>query len=77
VIYSEMLQRLDVGEDDDPAETRLQFDRDLSVLRWQVPGGGNKYAEVEVEAGAPSWWVDDEEASQSALASMRAMGAKV
>jgi hypothetical protein len=77
VIYSEMLQRLDVGENENPAEVRLQFDRDLSVLRWQVPGGGNKYAEVEIEEGAPSWWAGDEEASQSALASMRAMGAKV
>jgi hypothetical protein len=77
VIYNEMVQRLHIGEDDDPEEVRLQFDRDLSVLRWQVPGGGNKYAEVEIEEGAPSWWAGDEEASQSALASMRAMGAKI
>jgi hypothetical protein len=77
VIYNEMVQRLHIGEDDDPEEVRLQFNRDLSVLRWQVPGGGNKYAEVEIEEGAPSWWAGDEEASQSALASMRAMGAKI
>lgn len=72
-----MVQRLDVGDDEKPEDVRRGFDRDLGVLRWQVPGGGNKYAEVEVEDGAPNWWAGDEEASQAALESMRAMGAQV
>jgi hypothetical protein len=77
VIYSEMIQRLDVKEDEKPEEVRREFDSDLGVIRWQSPGGANKYAEVEVEEGAPSWWAGDEEASQGTLASMRAMGAKI
>ncbi len=72
-----MVQRLDVKEDEKPEEVRRGFDNDLGVIRWQVPGGGNRFAEVEIEDGAPSWWAGDEEASQSALASMRAMGAQV
>lgn len=72
-----MVQRLHVGDDEDPEEVRRGFDREFGVARWQVPGGGNKLAEVEVEAGAPNWWAGDEEASQTALESMRAMGAKI
>ncbi len=72
-----MIQRLDVGEDDKPEDVRREFDNGLGVIRWQVPGGGNKYAEVEVEEGAPSWWAGDEEASQSTMNAMRAMGAQI
>lgn len=72
-----MVQRLEVGDDDKPEDVRRGFDNDLGVIRWQVPGGGNKYADVEVEEGAPAWWAGDEQASQSALDAMRAMGAQV
>lgn len=72
-----MIQRLDIGDGDKPEDIRREFDNDLGVVRWQVPGGGNKYAEVKIEEGAPSWWAGDEEASQSALNQFRAMGAKI
>jgi len=72
-----MVQRLDVGENEKPEDVRRGFDNDLGVLRWQVPGEGNKYAEEKIEEGAPSWWAGDEQASQSALEAMRAMGARV
>ena len=71
-----MVQRLDIGENDKPEDVRREFDNDLGVIRWQVPGDGNKYADVVVEEGAPSWWAGNEEASQSTLNAMRAMGAQ-
>ena len=77
MIYSEMVGRLDVGENEKPEEVRRGFDQDLGVIRWQVPGGGNRFADVKVEEGAPAWWAGDEEASESALEGMRAMGAKI
>lgn len=76
-IYFSMIQRLEPDDDGDVTAARQELDEKLSVIRWQVPGHGNKYAEVKREAGAPSWWVDDEEASQASLAAMRAMGANV
>jgi hypothetical protein len=72
-----MVERLDVKEDEKPAEVRRGFDQDLGVIRWQVPGGSNRYADIEVEEGAPAWWVGDEEASNASLDAMRAMGAKI
>ncbi len=72
-----MVSRLRVDDDEDADDVRRGFDNEFGVVRWQVPGGGNKYADVKIEEGAPSWWVDDEEASQSALATMRKMGANV
>lgn len=72
-----MIQRLKPDEEGNVAAARQELDSKLTVVRWQVPGGGNRYADVEVEEGAPSWWAGDEEASQSSLASMRAMGANV
>lgn len=73
-----MLNRIPLTEDGTPDEKAKQkLDEDLSVVRWQVPGDGNRFAEVEIEEGAPSWWAGDEEASQSNLAVMRAMGANV
>lgn len=72
-----MCQRLKPDDEGDTTAARQDLDDKLGVVRWQVPGGGNKYAEVEREAGAPSWWAGDEEASQASLAAMRAMGANV
>lgn len=71
-----MVSRLEVKDDEDAANVRREFDGDLGVLRWQVPGG-NRIAEVEIEEGAPGWWAGDEEASQASLQAMRAMGANV
>jgi hypothetical protein len=72
-----MIQRLKPDEEGNVTAARQELDDNLTVIRWQVPGGGNKYAETEREPGAPSWWVNDEEASQSSLAAMRAAGANV
>lgn len=72
-----MTQRLKTDENGDPTPARQELDQKLSVIRWQVPGHGNKFAEVEIEEGAPPWWAGDEEASQSSLAAMRAMGANI
>lgn len=72
-----MTQRLKPDDEGDVTESRRELDNELSVLRWQVPGHGNEYADAEIEEGAPSWWAGDEEASQSSLAAMRAMGANV
>jgi len=71
-----MIARLTPDENYDTTAARKELDQQLSVLRWKVPGGG-RFEDVEIEEGAPSWWVGDEEASQSSLAAMRAMGAKV
>jgi hypothetical protein len=72
-----MIQRLKPDEEGNTSASRKDLDDKLGVIRWQVPGGGNKLAEVEIEAGAPSWWAGDEEASQASLAAMRAMGANI
>lgn len=72
-----MIQRLKPDDEGDVSASRTELDNNLAVTRWQVPGGANKYAEVEREQGAPSWWAGDEEASQSSLAAMRAMGANI
>jgi hypothetical protein len=71
-----MCQRLKPDEEGNVTAARRELDSELGVIRWQVPGG-NRFAEVEIEEGAPSWWVNDEEASQASLAAMRAMGANV
>lgn len=72
-----MIERLKPDDDGDITASRKELDNELAVIRWQVPGGANKYAEVKREEGAPSWWVDDEEASQASIAAMRAMGANI
>jgi len=72
-----MLRRLKPDEENDVTAARRELDNHLGVIRWQVPGGGNRFAEVEIEEGAPSWWAGDEEASQASLAAMRAMGANI
>jgi hypothetical protein len=72
-----MLQRLQPDEEGNTSASRKELDDQLAVIRWQVPGGGNKFADVKIEEGAPSWWAGDEEASQASLAAMRAAGANV
>lgn len=76
-VYFSMIQRLKPDDEGNTVAARRELDNNLGVARWQVPGHGNKYAEIETEEGAPSWWVGDEEASQASLAAMRAMGANV
>ena len=77
VVYFSMIQRLKPDDEGNTTAARQELDDGLAVVRWQVPGGGNKYAEAEIEPGAPSWWAGDEEASQGSLAAMRAMGANI
>lgn len=72
-----MIQRLKPDEEGNVSASRTELDQELAVVRWQVPGGANEYADVKIEQGAPSWWAGDEEASQSSLAAMRAMGANI
>jgi hypothetical protein len=72
-----MIQRLEEDKDGSTLAARNALDDKLGVVRWQVPGGGNKYADAVIEEGAPSWWAGDEEASQASLAAMRAAGANV
>lgn len=72
-----MIQRLSPDDEGDTRAARQELDNELAVVRWKVPGGANRYAEAEIEEGAPSWWAGDEEASQSSLAAMRAMGASI
>lgn len=47
---------------------RKEFDNTLGVLSWAIPG--KKIRHVTRTPGAPAWWQDDEEASQSFLKSM-------
>lgn len=72
-----MIERLKPDDEGNVDPAKKEMDNNLAVIRWQVPGDANKYADVEREEGAPSWWAGNEEASQSSLAAMRAMGAKV
>lgn len=72
-----MIQRLKPDEEGNTSASRKELDDKLGVIRWQVPGGSNKYADAVIEEGAPSWWAGDEEASQASLAAMRAMGANI
>lgn len=76
MIYAYLCAHLRADDDGDTTAARQELDQELGVIRWQTPGHGNKYADTEVEEGAPAWWAGDEEASQATLAAMRSMGAK-
>lgn len=67
-----MLQRLgprDKNDDRSEEQIRREFDNALGVKRWTVPGSPAD-PEPERTDGAPDWWTDDEEASQSFLREM-------
>lgn len=65
VIYRAMIERLPA--DENGKTERPQLDNALGVTGWPTPGGA-RYV-IEREPGAPSWWLGEEEASQSFLAS--------
>lgn len=63
-----MIQRLDIGPDDDPESIRRGLDNQLGVAGWSVPGKKTRTDIPEVDPRAPLWWHGDEEASSSFLA---------
>lgn len=71
-----MLQRLDYDEDKPeeqrrkPEVIRREFDHLLGVDQWEAPMTPAYARDSQRDPGAPSWWVSDEEASQSFLAAM-------
>jgi hypothetical protein len=65
-----MLQRLIVREGQTEAQARARFDADLGVSAWALPGREHRDIEPQPDTGAPWWWVDAEDASQTFLASM-------
>lgn len=70
VIYYTMLQNLDYDQEGRrPEDIRRSFDNDLEVAQWRTPFTAEPDTDDRPE-GAPSWWVSDEEASGSFLASM-------
>jgi hypothetical protein len=73
VVYAEMLERLDYQQEGTPDSMRLtpqqvrrEFDNELQVRTWRVPGVVKAPVDDRPE-GAPAWWESDEEASQSFL----------
>jgi len=64
-----MIQRLNVEDDQDPADARLAFDDSLMIGEWRTPSGRGRQA-PEREEGAPYWWRGDEDASSGFLKSM-------
>lgn len=66
-----MVQRVvNVPEGEDPREARKKFDNELGVAGWGTPGVPMKTEIGERDEDAPTWWVDEEDASQSFLSSM-------
>jgi hypothetical protein len=62
-----MTRRLNYDEKE-PERPRREFDRRFHVADWQLLGFTSRPRERT--DGAPSWWVDDEDSSQSFLAAM-------
>lgn len=67
-----MHQRVDVKENEKEEDVHRSLDFELGVSAWGLPGGGFEAVEIPqrvTEDGlkVPSWWVDDEEASQGFL----------
>jgi hypothetical protein len=65
-----MLQRLIVREGQTEEQARKRFDADLGVSAWALPGRERREPEPVQDPGAPWWWTDAEEASQSWLTAM-------
>lgn len=64
-----MLTRLPVKEGQSHEDAVRVFEAQLGVSGWTVPGSEPKPAKPR-EQGAPWWWQDAEDASQSFLAAM-------
>jgi hypothetical protein len=64
-----MIQRLDVGSEQDAEVVRKSFDDELGVAMWQTPGRPID-PERETDPDAPAWWAGEEDASQTFLNSM-------
>lgn len=62
-----MASGLEYGEKETYEQARARFDNSLGIVRWQTPGAVVR-PQKDRPAGAPDWWVDDEEASNSFLA---------
>jgi hypothetical protein len=69
-MYAAMLERLDIPDGADPEDVRKAFDNELSTAAWGTPGKPMRVDIEERDPAAPSWWIDEEDASQSFLASM-------
>lgn len=67
-----MVNRLDVKEGQELEEARKQFDNQMGVGAWRMPGqtARPEIEEALSEPGAPAWWLGEEDASQSFLQSM-------
>jgi hypothetical protein len=66
-----MTERLDVKEGQEAEEVRKNFDNQMGVKMWRIPGQPEKAdSGAPVEPGTPSWWHGEEDASQSFLMSM-------
>jgi hypothetical protein len=59
-----MVDRLPHDEKRDP---RKELDRALAVASWRPPAHTITPRRRPALKGAPDWWVDDEQASQSML----------
>jgi hypothetical protein len=55
--------------DENGNSKRRDLDNELGVVRWRIPGQP-VVAQPDRDPAAPSWWDDDEEASQSFLDAM-------
>jgi hypothetical protein len=67
-----MVNRLDVGEGQELEDARKQFDNQMGVKAWRMPGQAVRpeIEEALSDPAAPSWWLGEEDASQSFLQSM-------
>lgn len=77
VAYSYMADKLpNQDEEGNKRDYRGEFDEILRTHTWPVPrtAHGSKRYKERVESNAPSWWVDDEEASQSFMMAMGVSG---
>lgn len=61
-----MCQRLIVKEGQTEEQARRELDEALGVPTWETPGSRAVPRKPRPE-GAPMWWTDDEDASQSFL----------
>lgn len=65
-----MVQRLNYEQEGRrPEDIRRELDNELGVLQWRTPFTADPETDDRPD-GAPSWWVNDEEASGSFLAGM-------
>lgn len=63
-----MIENLPIPTKEGSRDYRSELDESLRIGDWATPGRVVSYQRRE--SGAPSWWTNDEEASQSFLQSM-------